>query len=103
MGTPARAIDASGLVDHVCHVHDGPDDLLGHGVAPAALSRLQGALVIDARGLTFVNHWGLEAFVEGLARPAGGLTLLWTNALPALLRGNLGIDEALLDVLPWAG
>jgi hypothetical protein len=60
-------------------------------------------LVIDARGLTFVNHRGLEALVEGLARPAGGLTLLGTNALPALLRDRLGIGEDVLDVLPWVG
>jgi anti-anti-sigma regulatory factor len=58
-------------------------------------------LVIDARGLTFVNHRGLQALVEALARPAGGLTLLGTRAAPALLRESLGIGEDLLDVLPW--
>jgi anti-anti-sigma regulatory factor len=60
-------------------------------------------LVVDARGLTFVNHRGLEAIVEGLARPAGGLTLLGTRAVPALLRESLGIGDDLLDVLPWVG
>ena len=60
-------------------------------------------LVVDARGLTFVNHRGLEVLVEGLARPAGGLTLLGTRALPAPLRAHLGVPEALLDVLPWVG
>jgi hypothetical protein len=60
-------------------------------------------LVIDARGLTFVNHRGLEALVESLARPVGGLTLLGTNALPGLLRDRFGIGEDVLDVLPWVG
>ena len=60
-------------------------------------------LVVDARGLTFVNHRGLEVLVEGVARRAGGLTLLGTRALPAPLREHLGIPEDLLDVLPWVG
>ncbi len=60
-------------------------------------------LVIDARGLTFVNHRGLQALVETLARPAGGLTLLGTRAVPAMLRETLGIGEDVLDVLPWVG
>lgn len=60
-------------------------------------------LVIDARGLTFVNHRGLQALVETLARPAGGLTLLGTRAVPAFLRESLGVGEDVLDVLPWVG
>ncbi len=60
-------------------------------------------LVVDARGLTFVDHRGIEALVEGLARRVAGLTLLGTRALPAPLRAHLGVPEDVLDVLPWVG
>jgi MEDS: MEthanogen/methylotroph, DcmR Sensory domain/STAS domain len=57
-------------------------------------------LVIDARGLTFLNHRGLGALVEGLARRSGGVTLLGGPALVSRVCLGLGIGEDLLDVLP---
>jgi hypothetical protein len=88
-------------------VLDGEVDSFGAVLLRRAVTHLRPArgerLVIDARGLTFVNHRGLEALVEGLALPAGGLTLLGTNALPALLRDRFGIGADVLDVLPWVG
>ncbi len=74
-----------------------------HRAASLVRPRPGERLVIDARGLTFVNHRGLQALVDVLARPAGGLTLLGTSAVPAILRESLGIGEALVDVLPWVG
>jgi anti-anti-sigma regulatory factor len=74
-----------------------------HRAASLVRPRPGERLVIDARGLTFVNHRGLQALVDVLARPAGGLTLLGTNAVPAILRESLGIGEDLVDVLPWVG
>ena len=88
-------------------VLDGEVDSFGAALLRRAVAHVTPVpgerLVIDARGLTFVNHRGLEALVEGLARPAGGLTLLGTNALPGLLRDRFGIGADVLDVLPWVG
>jgi DcmR-like sensory protein len=57
-------------------------------------------LVIDARGLGFLNHRALTVLVEGLARRCGGVTLLGGPAIvPGLLPG-LGIGDDVLDVLP---
>lgn len=57
-------------------------------------------LVIDARSLTFINHRGLVALVDGLARRCGGVTLLGAPALVTRLRPNLGVGDEVLDVLP---
>lgn len=57
-------------------------------------------LMIDARGLGFVNHRGLTALVDGLARRTGGVTLLGAPALVHTLRESLGVGDDLLDVLP---
>jgi hypothetical protein len=57
-------------------------------------------LMIDARGLTFLNHRGLAALVEGLAQRSGGVTLLGGPALVLRMCAGLGISEDVLDVLP---
>lgn len=57
-------------------------------------------LLIDARGLTFLNHRGLTALVHGLAQRSGGVTLLGAPALVERLCAGLGIPEDVLDVLP---
>jgi anti-anti-sigma regulatory factor len=57
-------------------------------------------LMIDARGLTFLNHRGLAALVQGLAGRAGGVTLLGGPALVARMCAGMGIGEDVLDVLP---
>jgi anti-anti-sigma regulatory factor len=58
-------------------------------------------IVIDARGLRFVNHRGVQAIIDGLARrhPAG-VTLAGAGSIPLRLLDSLGIDPAVLDVLP---
>jgi anti-anti-sigma regulatory factor len=57
-------------------------------------------LMIDARGLTFLNHRGLTTLVEGLARRSGGVTLLGGPPLVRRMCAGLGIAEDVLDVLP---
>jgi hypothetical protein len=58
-------------------------------------------LMIDARGLAFLNHRGLWALVEGLAERSGGVTLLGGPSLVTRMCTGLGIAEDVLDVLPW--
>jgi len=57
-------------------------------------------VVIDARGLTFLNHRGLTTLVDGLARRSGGVTLLGGPALVRRMCVGLGIPEDVIDVLP---
>jgi hypothetical protein len=57
-------------------------------------------LMIDARGLRFINHRGLAALVDSLARRSGGVTLLDGPAVVTGLCSSLGVCEDLLDVLP---
>jgi anti-anti-sigma regulatory factor len=58
-------------------------------------------LVVDARGLAFVNHRGIQAIVDGLAaRHPAGVTLAGAPAVPLRLLENMGIEPAVLDVLP---
>jgi anti-anti-sigma regulatory factor len=57
-------------------------------------------LMIDARGLTFLNHRGLATLVEGLAGRCGGVTLLGGPPLVRRMCEGLGIAEDVLDVLP---
>lgn len=57
-------------------------------------------LMIDARGLTFLNHRGLLTLVEGLAGRCGGVTLLGGPPLAQRMCAGLGITEDVLDVLP---
>jgi anti-anti-sigma regulatory factor len=57
-------------------------------------------LMIDARRLTFLNHRGLAALVDGLARRSGGVTLLGGPALVRRMCAGLGIGEDVVDVLP---
>jgi anti-anti-sigma regulatory factor len=58
-------------------------------------------LVVDARGLTFVNHRAVLAIVDGLARrhPAG-VTLAGAPSVSPRLLESLGVDPHLLDALP---
>jgi MEDS: MEthanogen/methylotroph, DcmR Sensory domain len=58
-------------------------------------------LMIDARGLGFVNHRGMAALVDGLASRCGGVSLLGGPALLSRLGPRLGIGDELLDVLPY--
>jgi anti-anti-sigma regulatory factor len=58
-------------------------------------------LMIDARGLRFVNHRGMVALVDGLARRCGGVSLLGGPALLSRLRPGLAIGDELLEVLPY--
>jgi hypothetical protein len=57
-------------------------------------------LTIDARGLTFLNHRGLTALVDGLAERSAGVTLLGGPALVPRMCAGLGIPPDVLDVLP---
>jgi anti-anti-sigma regulatory factor len=57
-------------------------------------------LMIDARGLTFVNHRGVVALVDGLARRCGGVTLLGGPPLVHRLCIGMGVSDEVLDVLP---
>jgi anti-anti-sigma regulatory factor len=58
-------------------------------------------LVVDARGLTFVNHRAVLAIVDGLARrhPAG-VTLAGAPSVSPRLLESLGVEPHLLDALP---
>jgi anti-anti-sigma regulatory factor len=58
-------------------------------------------LVVDARGLTFVNHRAVLAIVDGLARrhPAG-VTLAGAPSVSPRLLESLGVQPHLLDALP---
>lgn len=57
-------------------------------------------VMIDARELAFLNHRGLTALVDGLARRSGGVTLLGGPALVCRMCDGLGIGPEVLDVLP---
>lgn len=85
-------------------VLDGEVDSFSAPLLAQALRHVRAApgerLLIDARGLSFINHRGLAALVEGLAQRSGGVTLLGAPALVTRLRPNLGVGEDLLDVLP---
>jgi hypothetical protein len=72
------------LAQAVTHVHAAPDE----------------RLMIDARALTFLNHRGLMALVEGLADRSSGITLLGAPALVRRMCARLGIPADVLDVLP---
>ena len=85
-------------------VLDGEVDSFSAPLLAQALTHVRVApgerLLIDARGLTFINHRGLAALVDGLARRCGGVTLLGAPALVTRLRPNLGVGDDVLDVLP---
>jgi anti-anti-sigma regulatory factor len=57
-------------------------------------------LMIDTRGLTFLNHRGLIALVAGLAHCCAGITLLGGPPLVRRMCARLGIAPDVLDVLP---
>jgi anti-anti-sigma regulatory factor len=57
-------------------------------------------LMIDARGVTFLNHRGLAVLVDRLALRCGGVTLLGGPPLVRRMCAGLGIPEDVLDVLP---
>ena len=59
--------------------------------------------MIDARGLTFINHRGLAALVDGLARRCAGVSLLGGPALVTRVRPGLGIGDDMLDACPTRG
>jgi MEDS: MEthanogen/methylotroph, DcmR Sensory domain/STAS domain len=85
-------------------VLEGEVDSFSASLLAQALTHVGAApgerLVIDARGLTFLNHRGLTALVEGLARRSGGVTLLGGPALVERMCAGLGIPQDVLDVLP---
>lgn len=58
-------------------------------------------LVVDARGLTFVNHRAVLAIVDGLARRhPTGVTLAGAPSVSPRLLESLGVEPHLLDALP---
>ena len=66
-------------------VLDGEVDSFSASLLAQAVAHVDAApgerLMIDARGLTFLNHRGLAALVEGLADRSAGITLLGGPAL----------------------
>lgn len=73
--------------------------LLARAISHVAVSPRE-RLVIDARGLAFVNHRGLATLAEGLAARSEGVTLVGGPAVLTRLKTALGIPDQVLDVLP---